>query len=77
MYFRYKNSDDKLNGELLKLGFEHKDNKYIVPSHRADICNINDIAEEVARIIGYNNIPVNNFEIPKLMINLMILVINI
>ena len=61
-----KISDDKLNGELLKLGFEHKDNKYIVPSHRADVCNINDIAEEVARIIGYNNIPVNNFEIPEI-----------
>ena len=41
---------------LSKLGFI-TDNKIKVPSYRTDIANQNDIAEEVARIIGFNNIP--------------------
>ncbi len=41
---------------LLKLGFEVEDSKIVIPSHRADIKNQNDLAEEVARIIGYDNI---------------------
>ena len=48
---------------LLKLGFSILGNEIIVPSHRNDIKNLNDIAEEVARVIGYNNIPVTPFNI--------------
>ncbi|MGL5268783.1 MAG: phenylalanine--tRNA ligase subunit beta [Spiroplasma sp.] len=32
--------------------------KINVPAYRSDLNNINDFAEEVARIIGYNNLPV-------------------
>lgn len=35
-----------------------------VPSHRNDIISINDVAEEVARAIGYNNIKSKKFLIP-------------
>lgn len=48
---------------LSKLGFKIKGNFIYVPSHRHDIASENDLAEEVARIIGYNNIPRTNFEI--------------
>jgi phenylalanyl-tRNA synthetase beta chain len=48
---------------LSKLGFKIKDNFIYVPSHRHDIASENDLAEEVARIIGYNNIPRTKFEI--------------
>lgn len=36
-----------------------------VPTHRNDISNINDISEEIARSIGYNNINPNTFNIPS------------
>ena len=48
---------------LLELGFNIKDNEVIVPSYRNDIQNLNDIAEEMARVIGYDNIPVKPFKI--------------
>ena len=51
---------------LIKLGFEVNNTKIIVPSHRSDIKHENDLAEEVARIIGYDNIPVAKLELPKL-----------
>ncbi len=37
----------------------------IVPSHRHDILSQNDLAEEIARIIGYNDIPSKPFQITK------------
>ncbi len=40
---------------LSKLDFEIE-NEIIVPSHRHDIKTQNDLAEEIARIIGYDNI---------------------
>lgn len=46
---------------LKKLGFEI-DDTIQVPAHRSDIKTQNDLAEEIARVIGYNNItniPVN------------------
>lgn len=46
---------------LAKLGFE-VDVDIKVPSYRNDIKNQNDLAEEIARVIGYNNIaniPIN------------------
>ena len=53
-------SNDKESFEeyLLKLGFNIIDNEIIVPSYRNDVKNLNDVAEEIARVIGYDNIPV-------------------
>tara|TARA_B100001093_G_scaffold520424_1_gene615726 strand:- start:4503 stop:6410 length:1908 start_codon:yes stop_codon:yes gene_type:complete len=42
-------------GYLTKLGFEIKD-KIRIPSFRHDISTQNDLSEEIARIIGYDNI---------------------
>ena len=56
-------NDEKIFEEyLLKLGFEILDKTIIVPSYRNDIKNLNDIAEEIARVIGYNNIPSTSFQ---------------
>lgn len=44
---------------LQKLQFKIENDLVIVPYHRSDIKNINDIAEEIARTIGYDNIDVN------------------
>jgi|MDTG01.3.fsa_nt_gb phenylalanyl-tRNA synthetase beta chain len=51
---------------LLKLGFVIKDNTIISPSYRADIQTQNDLAEEIARVIGYDNIPIQSYKIPEL-----------
>ena len=51
---------------LTKLGFNIDNNKIVYPSYRSDIKTENDIAEEVARVIGYNNIPTQPIKIPKL-----------
>ena len=48
---------------LNRLGFSIDDDKIIVPSHRNDINSMNDIAEEIARTIGYNNIDNKDFNI--------------
>ncbi|WP_342276635.1 phenylalanine--tRNA ligase subunit beta [Spiroplasma endosymbiont of Nebria brevicollis] len=40
---------DAINHELLKI---------TVPGHRNDLNNTNDLSEEIARIIGYDNLPV-------------------
>ena len=37
----------------------------VVPSHRHDVSSQNDLAEEIARIIGYNNIESKPLEISK------------
>ena len=47
--------DDKCLGYLEDLGFNISD-QINVPSFRHDIKTNNDLAEEVARVIGYNNI---------------------
>ena len=44
-----------------KLCFEVKDGKVFVPSYREDVEGMQDLAEEVARIYGYNNIESTNF----------------
>ena len=59
----YKTSIDQIKKYLNKLGFVFKNNKIDVPYYRNDISNLNDIAEEVARIIGYDNIPSKIFNI--------------
>jgi phenylalanyl-tRNA synthetase beta chain len=43
-------------GYLLKLGFLVEKDIIKVPSHRNDVSSVNDIAEEIARVIGYDNI---------------------
>ncbi|MDA9804393.1 phenylalanine--tRNA ligase subunit beta [Gammaproteobacteria bacterium] len=58
-------SKDEYLNYLFKLGFALKDSLIMVPSHRSDIATQNDLAEEVARIIGYNNIIKNQITIPK------------
>jgi phenylalanyl-tRNA synthetase beta chain len=55
-------SQDNLIKSLTGLGFEVNDN-IIIPSYRNDISHQNDLAEEVARVLGYDNIPVKNFVI--------------
>lgn len=54
-------SEDKYKQYLLNLGFHIKDNLITVPTFRHDINSQNDLAEEIARLIGYNNIPTQNF----------------
>jgi phenylalanyl-tRNA synthetase beta chain len=58
-------SQDQYLNSLLKLGFSTHKNFIIVPSHRSDIRNSNDLAEEVARVIGYNNIKPLKINFPK------------
>lgn len=49
--------------EILKcLGFEVVGDEIYVPSFRIDIEHKADIAEEIARIYGYNNIPTTTFK---------------
>ena len=50
---------------LQSLNFEINNNLVMVPSYRNDISFQNDLAEEIARVIGYDNIPVKKINIPK------------
>lgn len=58
-------SEDEYLSYLLKLGFTIDNSFITVPSHRSDIETQNDLAEEVARVIGYNNIQKKELSIPK------------
>jgi phenylalanyl-tRNA synthetase beta chain len=58
-------SEDKYLSYLLKLGFTIDNALITVPSYRSDIETQNDLAEEVARAIGYNNILKKELSIPK------------
>ena len=51
---------------LENLYFQIIEDEIYVPSHRNDISSLNDIAEEVARVIGYDNIPSNDINLDKL-----------
>ena len=51
---------------LSKLGFNISENLIITPSYRNDIKSQNDLAEEIARVIGYDNIQKNKLPIPKI-----------
>ena len=53
-------SSERMTEILLSLGFGVEDNKIIVPSWRADCGCMNDIAEEIVRIYGYNTIKSTN-----------------
>ena len=50
---------------LSKLGFIINDEHIEVPSYRSDIETQNDLAEEIARVIGYDNITRKEITIPK------------
>ena len=50
---------------LSKLGFKIDGLKVFIPSYRSDISHQNDLAEEIARVIGYNNIDSQNIKIQK------------
>ena len=53
---------DNYKNALIRLGF--KVDKFIkVPSYRSDIINQNDLAEEFARVIGYDNILTKPFNL--------------
>ena len=58
-------SQDTYLNHLSKLGFNINDEHIEVPSYRSDIETQNDLAEEIARIIGYDNIARNEIIIPK------------
>ena len=50
---------------LYKLQFDIKKGTIVVPSFRSDVKTQNDLAEEVARVIGYDNISSSDISIPK------------
>ena len=50
-------SEAEMRRILLALGFELDGDTIIVPSWRGDVEHYSDIAEEIARFYGYNNIP--------------------
>ena len=56
---------EDITSYLAKLGINYKNKMVTVPQHRSDIRSKNDIAEEIARIIGYNNIQNQLFELPE------------
>lgn len=56
-------SEDTTLSHLYNLGMEKKGELIIIPTHRHDVKTINDLAEEIARVIGYDNIKPCNFKI--------------
>ena len=58
-------SQDSYLNYLSKLGFIINDEYIEAPSYRSDIETQNDLAEEIARVIGYDNITRNEITIPK------------
>jgi len=57
--------EDEYLSYLSKLSFVIDDGFIITPSFRSDIKTQNDLAEEVARVIGYDNISRAEINIPK------------
>jgi phenylalanyl-tRNA synthetase beta chain len=58
-------SEKEYLGYLLKLGFIVEEGLIEVPSFRSDVKTQNDLAEEVARVIGYDNIATLEISIPN------------
>ena len=59
-----KIDEDLSKSFLNSLGFEFQSKKTVqVPSHRNDIKDSNDLSEEIARMIGYDNIERKTFKI--------------
>ncbi len=57
-------SDNNYLEILSKLNFKLDNEKFIVPSYRSDIKSQNDLSEEVARAIGYDNLPMHDIKLP-------------
>ena len=63
----FKIENNKFDEILNNLGFVDSfdsANDILIPSFRSDIVDQNHIAEEIARIIGYDNIPPEDVKIP-------------
>jgi len=58
-------SDNQYIDYLNSLGFQIFGDEVIAPQFRHDISYENDIAEEIARVIGYDNIDRSEIKIPK------------
>ena len=58
-------SDNEYINFLTKLEFKVNNNEIIIPSFRNDIFSSNDLAEEVARVIGYDKISRQPINIPE------------
>ena len=58
-------SEESFSQNLSSLGFIFDDKIIKVPSYRSDIATQNDLAEEIARLIGYNNIPSQTITLPQ------------
>ena len=48
-----------------KLSFKVNNNKIEIPSYRSDIESQNDLAEEISRVIGYDNLPISPIKISR------------
>lgn len=55
--------EESYKDSITKIGFEVENGEVIVPSYRHDITHQNDLAEEMARIVGYDNIQPEDFKI--------------
>ena len=58
-------TEDVYHEYLARLGFGFHNEQILVPSYRSDVKGVNDIAEEIARVIGYNNIQSQTLNIPE------------
>ena len=58
-------SEKEYLNHLSELGFDVEEGLIKVPSFRSDIKTQNDLAEEVARVIGYDNIATSKISIPN------------
>ena len=56
---------DDVIDHLNRLGFIINEASITIPNHRHDIENLNDISEEVARVVGYDNIKPKPIQILK------------
>ena len=58
-------SENEYLNYLAKLSFDIEEGFIKVPSFRSDVRTQNDLAEEVARVIGYDNIEISGIRIPN------------
>jgi phenylalanyl-tRNA synthetase beta chain len=58
-------SENEYLNYLAKLSFDIEEGFIKVPSFRSDVRTQNDLAEEVARVIGYDNIATSGIRIPN------------